>query len=334
LHDILKNSIELLTPRVQQKGLVLNYSIPKEIPAGLVGDPSRLRQILLNLIGNATKFTDRGEIALEVAQTGEIDGEIQLRFSVRDSGIGITEDAQKNLFQSFTQADTSTTRRFGGTGLGLAICRKLVELMGGTIGVSSTPGKGSTFWFTLPFARQKAMELPVNRATIALKYLNNILVASLPAVPNNTRIILAEDNKINQLVGSRQLKKLGYNNVHIAGTGIEAIEAWRQDKDCIILMDCQMPEMDGYEATGKIRELEMEGNLPRTLIIAMTAEAIQGDRKRCLMAGMDDYVPKPVDIDELRNALKKADVDSEQQNEEKTAETIVEESSPGMVHVG
>ena len=205
------------------------------------------------------------------------------------------------MFQSFTQADTSTTRKFGGTGLGLAICRKLVELMGGSIGLNSTVGKGSTFWFTLPFVKQKLPALPVNGATATLQNLKNVQTPSGPVASNSTRIILAEDNKINQIVTQRQLKKLGYNNVTIAGNGIEAMEAWQQDHNSIILMGCQMPEMDGYEATQKIRELEREKNLPHTRIVAMTASTMQGDRETCLAAGMDAYISKPVDIGELKD---------------------------------
>jgi two-component system sensor histidine kinase/response regulator len=327
LHDPIKSTVELLAPRVQQKGLALSFSIAEGAGTQLVGDPFRLRQILLNLVGNAVKFTAKGEVALQVVEQGEINGEMQLRFSVRDTGIGIPEEVQKNLFQSFTQADTSTTRKFGGTGLGLAICRKLVELMGGTIGVNSTPGKGSTFWFILPFGKQNGTALPSNGAMAALNFLNGTNRLT-PPERKDTRIILAEDNEVNQLVGMRQLKKLGCENVHLAGNGNEVIKAWRQNNGCIILMDCQMPGMSGYEATQKIRELEKEGNLPRTRIIAMTADAMEGDRERCLAAGMDDYISKPVNVDELRNALKKVALESESQIEAIAGEAVAREAAP------
>ncbi len=305
LREIVTSSAALLTPRARSKGLALNHSIPEGVSSRLVGDPSRLRQILLNLLGNAVKFTEQGEVALEIVSQKETDEELQLHFSVRDTGIGLSEAAQKKLFESFTQADASTTRKFGGTGLGLAICRKLVELMGGSIGVTSTMGKGSTFWFTLPFGTPKQAPA-VDGMTAALKFLNGARRSSSPVQPISTRVILAEDNAINQIVGVKQLKKLGYANVQVAGTGIEAVEAWRQDNACIILMDCQMPEMDGYEATRKIRALEQAESLPRTLIIAMTANAMQGDRELCLAAGMDDYISKPVNEHDLINALEKA----------------------------
>jgi two-component system sensor histidine kinase/response regulator len=310
LRDTINRSIELFAPRADQKGLALKYSIPENIRTHLVGDPSRLRQIFLNLIGNAVKFTDQGEVALEITQLGETDEEIDLRFSIRDTGIGLTEEVQKKLFQSFTQADTSTTRKFGGTGLGLAICRKLVELMGGSIGVTSTFGNGSTFWFTLQFAKQKASVLPVAE----IIHLNCVHAALHSVVSNLTPVILAEDNQVNQLVGLKQLKKLGYTNIQIVGNGIEALAAWQLNNGVIILMDCQMPEMDGYEATRKIRELELERKLPRTRIIAMTANAMQGDRDLCLAAGMDDYISKPVDMEELKNSLTKTVSESERQD--------------------
>jgi CheY-like chemotaxis protein len=281
--------------------VALTCSSLDKISGKLVGDPSRLRQILLNLIGNAIKFTDDGEVALEIIQTGETDGLVELSFSVRDTGIGISEEATKTLFQSFSQADASTTRRFGGTGLGLAISRKLVEFMGGTIGVNSVPGKGSTFWFTLPFAKQKAVFEATTPAAAQVR-----TSPLSPSLPHQARVILAEDNKVNQFVGLKQLKKLGYANICTVANGIEAVAAWQQDPNCIILMDCQMPEMDGYEATHKIRELEARDGLPRTRIIAMTANAMQGDRELCLAAGMDDYISKPVEVDQLKNALENA----------------------------
>ena len=326
LSETVKNSVALLLPKAQSKNLALTYAIGESIDGRLVGDASRLRQILLNLLSNAVKFTDTGEVALEITPISESDEEIALHFSVRDTGLGISEDAQKNLFRSFTQADSSTTRKFGGTGLGLAICRKLVELMGGSIGLKSAPGQGSTFWFTLKFARQKISAVPVDVLPRPDDSGRTPAMAS-PAVANNTYIILAEDNQINQLVGMKQLKKLGCVNVHLAGNGLEAVTAWQQNKGAIILMDCQMPEMDGYEATRLIRKLELEGKLPRTRIIAMTAHAMQGDREHCLAAGMDDYISKPVDMEELKNALNKATVASESSGQQTTDETILAEPS-------
>jgi len=304
LQETVKNSIELLRPRAETKGLALNCVIHQDVPAQVVGDPSRLRQVLLNLLSNAVKFTDVGAVSLEIVQLGETDGESRLQFTVRDTGIGISEEARKNLFQSFTQADASTTRRFGGTGLGLVICRRIVELMGGSINVTSTLGKGSTFLFDLPFARQKLAVLSANDL-IAASESKNIPVAEFFIAPNGGRILLAEDNKINQLVGLKQLNKLGYQ-VDIVGNGREAVEAWQREKYGIILMDCQMPEMDGYEASQKIRELEADLNLPPARIIAMTAHAMQGAREICLAAGMDDYISKPVDQIELKSAIERA----------------------------
>ncbi len=333
LLEIVRNAIALLAPRAQSKNISLTHSVEEKIGGKLTGDPSRLRQILLNLLGNAIKFTDHGGVSLEITQTSETEEEAGLHFSIRDTGIGIAEGVQKKLFQSFTQADTSTTRVFGGTGLGLAICRKLVDLMGGSIGVISAPDKGSTFWFSLRLAKQLARDKspvsPADKAIAALKFLNG---AHVPATARNTRIILAEDNKINQIVGLKQLKKLGYENVHVAVTGIETVAVWQEDTNSIIFMDCQMPEMDGYEATRVIRELETEKKLPRTRIVAMTANAMQGDRERCLAAGMDDYISKPVDTEELRNALKKAAAKSAWQREAHGTENTGGEPAPVMAH--
>jgi signal transduction histidine kinase len=304
LTETVVNSMALLIPRARAKKLPLTYSIEKGITGKLIGDSSRLRQILINLTGNAVKFTETGEVALEVTRLKETETEIELHFSVRDTGVGITEDVQKKLFQSFSQANAATTRKFGGTGLGLAICRKLVELMGGAIGLNSTIGRGSIFWFTLKYAKQKPCSETTTVTTTA-RSAGGAHAVSAPVTVKNIHIILAEDNKINQFVGVKQLKKLGYNNVHLANTGIEAVLAWQKNPEEIILMDCQMPEMDGHEATRTIRKLEREKKLPHTRIIAMTANAMQGDRELCLAAGMDDYISKPVDLDELKNALKK-----------------------------
>jgi two-component system sensor histidine kinase/response regulator len=303
LRETVKNSIELLSHRAEAKGLALNYVINEKVQTQVMGDPSRLRQVLLNLLSNAVKFTDKGAVSLEIVQLDETTERIKLQFAIRDTGIGISEEAQKNLFRSFTQADASTTRRFGGTGLGLAICRRIVELMDGSINVTSTLGKGSTFLFDLPFAKQK-LAIPSVDGSAMSECSNNTAAAEFSTAPNGSRVLLAEDNKINQLVGMKQLNKLGYN-VDIVGNGHEAVEAWQREKYSVILMDCQMPEMDGYEATRKIRELEIGQNLPPAQIIAMTAHAMQGARDLCLAAGMDDYISKPVNKDELKKVLEK-----------------------------
>jgi CheY-like chemotaxis protein/anti-sigma regulatory factor (Ser/Thr protein kinase) len=296
LRETVKHSVELLAPRAKAKGLALNCSISPAVPTQLVGDPSRLRQILLNLLSNAVKFTEQGEVSLEIKQLDETGEDVGLSFSVRDTGIGISEENQKKLFQSFNQADSSTTRRFGGTGLGLAICRKLVELMSGSLTLTSSPGKGSTFSFTLRYARQNSPAPAAPKPAAA---------ASGPAeLASGLRVLLAEDNPVNQMVGVKQLKKLGCV-VDIAKDGLEAVEAWQKGKYQAILMDCEMPELDGYEAARKIRELETAQKLSPVRIIAMTAHAMQDDRDRCLAAGMNDYIAKPVDVKALKEALEK-----------------------------
>jgi len=239
-------------------------------------------------------------VFLDVKLMRQTDQDCELRFSVRDTGVGMSEEVQKKLFQTFTQADATTTRRFGGTGLGLAICRKLVELMGGAIQLTSSLGQGSTFWFNLPFPKQPT---PMQKEGHPVK--PPLAEAGGPVVPSTMRILLAEDNKINQLVGMKQLKKLGYA-VDIVGNGLEALEAWKREGYDVILMDCQMPEMDGYAATQKIRELEIGRDCKPVRIVAMTASAMQGDRELCLAAGMDDYISKPVDTVELQGALERA----------------------------
>jgi signal transduction histidine kinase len=304
----LNDSLALLQPRAKAKGLSLTCAVAKGVCAQLVGDPARLRQILLNLVGNAIKFTEQGAITLEVKQLAQSADAAHLCFTICDTGIGLSEAAQKKLFQSFTQADTSTSRKFGGTGLGLAICRRLVELMGGSISVSSKLGEGSTFWFILPYVRldSRQHDSAHPESGTAIHFKNSRVASSIPTLPRNTRILLAEDNKINQLVGVRQLKKLGYTNVEIAQDGVAAVTAWQRWKPALILMDCQMPELDGLDATRQIRELENESSQPRTYIIAMTASVLPSDREHCITAGMDDFISKPVSEDDLKAAIEKA----------------------------
>jgi len=433
-----EDTLDLLAEQAQSKGLELIGLVDASVPAGVVGDPGRLQQILVNLIGNAIKFTSTGEIFLHV--TRDTQGEMDLlRFTVTDTGIGINAEAQARLFQAFVQADSSTTRRFGGTGLGLAICGRLVALMNGQIGVESQPGKGSTFWFTAqlpetaldaplsagswsclrgkrvllvdrnetvrhalrqeltPYGvvcgeaqsglealevaqRAAAMQNPFDLALIelhlsdvdafetanllkqnpALAGMRLVILTTVsrrgdgktaqvlgidacltkplrqsqlleclgllfgsatdteasteadppPLITRHTlsdsqsgpkpRLLLAEDNPVNQKVACKMLEKLGYR-VDVVGNGQEAVAAHERSRYPLIFMDCQMPEVDGFEATALIRK--MDGRSAHTPIVAMTANAMQGDRERCLAAGMDDYVAKPVHPKDLQAVL-------------------------------
>jgi signal transduction histidine kinase/DNA-binding NarL/FixJ family response regulator len=299
LRQTVKGAIELLAPRAREKKLALEYSIAPEVGGLLIGDPSRLRQVLLNLLGNAVKFTSKGAVTLEITQINQTGDESHLRFSIHDTGIGMSEETQKKMFQSFTQADTSTTRKYGGTGLGLAICKRLTELMGGEIGVESVTGKGSTFWFTLQLPKQKAV------AALPPPSSPELINADASNVLHGIEVLLGEDNQISQFVEMRQLSKIGCR-VDLAANGIEVLNAWRQKKYRVILMDCQMPQMDGYEAVQKIREIERAENRPHTHIIALTACAMEGDRELCMAAGMDGYISKPFKEEELKDALIKA----------------------------
>ncbi len=431
LNICLEEAVDLVNLRAIEKGIELGYSLDGELPAVLIGDVTRLRQILVNLLSNAVKFTDVGEVA--VAVTGKIlEGDnYEIQFRIRDTGIGIAPDRQERLFQSFTQIDASMSRRFGGTGLGLAICRRLVELMGGKIGVHSTgiPGEGATFQFTVVMMKAPNQDIldTHERATClkdkhvlivddneancnilasqlarwdmrsfvahtaeealallqtgkifdlvlldyALPTMNGVMladhiksIATVEAVPLillsscmvankesestsfaarllkpvthkrlhsvlctvlgshvvthatrqhkenvateplTLRILLAEDNPINQRVAIKMLAQLGYR-ADLVSNGLEALKAIQAIPYDVILMDCQMPEMDGYEATQRIRQHEEENGKEHIRIIAMTAHAMQGDREQCLAVGMDDYLSKPVRPHELSEVLRR-----------------------------
>ena len=432
LMEAVEGCIEAAAAQAREKGIELAEFVKSNVPIHLRGDPLRVRQVLGNLVNNAVKFTEKGEVVVTVSKESETDTHLVIRFEVRDTGIGISEELQKQLFHAFRQADTSSTRQFGGTGLGLAISQKLVDLMGGKIGVSSVPGTGSTFWFTAPFEKQ--LNAPETAATVPLDLCGlrvlivddnptnrhilhcqlsswkmiptcvpgghqalEILKAAMSTKPfdlaildmqmpemdgmmlataikadpatagmhimiltsmgqiggeqarkagvesclikpvkqsllynqianvvsgipkeslpdrasphiapagapetQRVRVLVAEDNVINQMVTLGQLEKLGYP-ADLAVNGLEVLMALREREYAIILMDCQMPEMDGYEATRRIRADKELKNPPR--IIALTAHAMPGDSEKCLAAGMDDYISKPVKLEELAARL-------------------------------
>ncbi|HHY56358.1 MAG TPA: response regulator [Chloroflexi bacterium] len=283
------------------KNIELTTAIDDDVPHVLVGDALRLRQILTNLVGNAIKFTEQGSIGISVQTQAHSDAQITLRFSVADTGVGVAPDKLTSIFDAFVQADTSATRRFGGTGLGLTISARLVVLMGGKIWVESVLGQGSTFYFTAVFAQapttpHSVPTVPASPKDVAISTVNgaNETTARL-------RILLAEDNAVNQKLAVRLLTKQGFA-VTVANNGREALEALAQAAYDVVLMDVQMPEMDGLEAVRQIR-LREQGLPDHLPVIAMTAHAMQGDRERCLEAGMDDYVSKPVNVDELLRAI-------------------------------
>ncbi len=434
LRDAIESAVELVAGRAQAKGLELALALDPDVPTALRGDPGRLRQVLTNLLSNAVKFTDRGEVVVRASKENELDDLVVVRLAVKDTGIGLSREGMRRLFQSFTQADASTTRKYGGTGLGLAICRQLVELMHGEIGVESKPGQGATFWCKLPFEKQPAeklaralaradlaglsvlvvddnatnreivrlqvsswrmrcdtvaggaealavlrraacgqnayhlaildMQMPemdglavarAIRADEALAPLRVVIMTSLahalepqameeagiaayltkpvkqsalfdclatvmgeakpaprpPAPPpvalpgrKHFRVLVVEDNAVNQRVALLQLQKLGYE-ADAVGNGLEALDALSRIPYHLVLMDCQMPEMDGFEATAEIRRREGAGK--HTPIVAMTASALGDDRAKCLAVGMDDYISKPVKLEELGEALARWD---------------------------
>ncbi len=436
LQETIEGSLELLAETAQAKNIELAGFVLADVPTQLRGDPGRLRQVFVNLVSNAVKFTEYGEVVVSVANLAETETHVDLRLEVRDTGIGIPAEVQPRLFQVFSQADSSTTRKYGGTGLGLAISKQLIELMGGQIGFTSVPGQGSTFWFTARFEKQttaKADLEPINlsnlhvlivddnqtnrrimedqlqawgiRATsaagaqealeklqdpseprfdivlldmhmpgmngialaevikadsrlarariIILTSLGNLmddaqlerigvdaclvkpvkqarlyecltgmrspprktvetkpLAQTTPGAPAEPlRILLAEDNAINQKVAVAQLRKLGYSP-DVVGNGLEALETAQPNRYDVILMDCQMPQMDGYESSRQIRQREKAENSKPVYIIAMTANAMQGDREKCLEAQMNDYLSKPVKVTDLRAALERSQAGS------------------------
>jgi signal transduction histidine kinase/DNA-binding NarL/FixJ family response regulator len=286
---VVQRSILLLSLQAQGKGLRIREEVDRAVPRHLRGDPSRLQQILINLLSNATKFTDRGEVVLRVAVAQAQEQNYRVEFSVTDSGIGIPAEQQARIFDSFTQADASTTRRYGGTGLGLSISAQLVRMMGGVISVKSEPGVGSTFhfWLDLPVAVGRLESEPVSKAEPS----------------RSLSLLVAEDNSINRKLVERMMAKAGHSVVTV-GDGREVCEAVARTQFDAVLMDVHMPVMDGLEAARRIREQEAAtGGRRHVPIIALTALAVRGDEERCLAAGMDAYVAKPFRLEDLLTKL-------------------------------
>ena len=294
LGPVINDVLALLEPRVQVKGLRLERDFDAAATVRLLGDSGRIRQVLLNLLGNAVKFTEQGHVRAVLRICRETSERMSFRVEVHDTGIGVSAEAGRMLFQPFTQADGTTTRRFGGTGLGLAISRQLVELMGGAIGFESEEAKGSVFWFGLDLpksgaaARAKAAPAP----------------GALRAGGRRLRLLLAEDNPTNQIVARQLLEKMGHE-VEVAPDGAVALARLGQARFDAVLMDCQMPIVDGFDATRRIRSGEVKGTDPRLPVIALTAYAHAEDRKRCLEAGMDEYLTKPLRPQAMADALER-----------------------------
>ena len=295
---VLEEAVGMVSTAASGKGLAVVLSVDPDLPANVRTDGNRVRQVLSNLICNAVKFTSEGEVRVSATAMNALPGE--LRFEVADTGIGMDQDVASRIFNSFVQADTSTTRKYGGCGLGLSICRELVRLLGGQIQVASVPGVGSVFTFTVPFEPAIDATAPADLASASAVDVHRSSALNSPKArgadraaggAEGPRILVVEDNEVNQMVAMSHLKRLGYR-VDLACDGLEAVERCASDDYRAILMDCQMPRLDGYAATGEIRRREDRGaHIP---IIAMTAHTLQGDRDRCLDSGMDDFVGKPL----------------------------------------
>ncbi len=296
LSNLVKGSVKMISASAREKPIEISYRLSEKIPGDLFGDPTRIQQILLNYGNNAVKFTEKGSVRFDVELIEENATEVLLKFSVTDTGKGIAEDIIHTLFKPFSQGDNSTTRKYGGTGLGLVICKQLAELMNGEVGVHSTEGKGSEFWFTLTL-KKKPQESETNQKTTP---------ASTKTDQTETisrKILVAEDNPVNQVVTRRMLESEGYT-VHLVENGDEVLDALKENQFDLILMDLQMPGMDGLEATKIIRKQESQTG-KQIPIIALTASTLKEDKNKCLQVGMDDFLIKPIKKEKLKTILER-----------------------------
>ena len=295
--DALHKAGNLLRPQAEKKGVELMVSVDSDVPDYVWGDLGRTNQIIINLVGNAIKFTDRGHVRIK-ASTKEHGNGNRLYVAVEDTGMGIPAHKLGEIFEKFTQADASVTRKYGGSGLGLAITKQLVTLMGGEIGVESAEGKGSTFWFAIPCnpAEENQVAIQSDDRTIFCQAVENRLPIE------SAKILLVDDYHVNQVFAEKLLRKFGVTQIDLAENGLITIEKYHANRYDMIFMDCQMPELDGYITTQEIRVAETSGT-HHTPIVAMTANAMMGDREKCLNAGMDDYLSKPLRADHLKKVL-------------------------------
>jgi len=303
IRECLRDVVDLYGATAQAKGLKIRIEVEDSVPGALCTDPGRLRQILLNLIGNAVKFTPSGEVVVSAKRNARDpeDGRFPLLVEVSDTGIGIPPDRVARLFKPFSQADSSTTRRFGGTGLGLVICKRLAELLGGDVSLVKSSPSGSIFALELALVTMPVIAEPESPAGAARP-----AKEATGRRSGDWRLLVVEDNAVNRMLAQRMLLSLGFES-DSAENGLAGAEAHEKNPYDVIFMDLQMPVMDGVEAAGKIREFEKaHPDCPPACIIALTADAMSGDRQRCLDAGMNDYLSKPIRRPELANALEKA----------------------------
>lgn len=346
--DTIAGLVEVMAPLASAKGVSLKYQFKTDDIPYIKGDPLRVNRILTNLVSNAVKYTNAGEVGITVhrnsiseeerkvealkydGEKGSVDvvigttpvasNKIEIYCEVKDTGIGIPEDKLEAVFEKFTQADVSTTRKFGGTGLGLAITRELVEMMGGKIGVRSKVGVGSTFWFRIPFDVADQLDVQEQKKKEKKKRTPKT-VSRIEA--GKARILIAEDHLLNQDFIQRLLKRMGFKHCEIQENGKLALEAYREKDYDLVLMDCHMPDKNGYEATREIRKHEKQTGR-HTPIIAMTADAMKGTQEKCIEAGMDEYVTKPIDSDELKDVLSQWITFEEDEGEKKQEHQIIQ----------
>jgi CheY-like chemotaxis protein/HPt (histidine-containing phosphotransfer) domain-containing protein len=293
LYKAVTETVELFMPMASEKGVILSATIEKDFPGYVEGDEVRFVQILRNFLGNAVKFTDKGTVHINARWDMGF-----AYFIIQDSGIGIPPEQLSSIFDKFTQGNNSSTRRYGGTGLGLAISKQLVEMMHGDISVESVPEQGSTFSFHVPFKARPDLDIMVEQVS----YHFDCKTSDPISLNTEARVLIAEDHPTNQFLIKRLLQKFGIQHIDLSENGREAVAFYTAQHYDLVLMDCQMPEMDGYAATRSIRQHEALGST-RIPIIAMTANAMVGDREECLKAGMDDYISKPIDAGKFAAVL-------------------------------